>query len=163
MAVWLAAVIAMAAEPEDSLVGAWVNQADANDTLEFFGLGIGENAQYFACTSPASDQVTLTYGGGSTETYTVASVNGDLHLTDAQHMTKVYSAATATSGCAKSLKQVAGAKAVFAADNPDIENPTLADLVGAYLTAIPASCPTSRTSSTRAVSATPTSTTASIG
>ena len=76
----LALLASMAAEPEDSLVGAWVNQADANATLEFFGNGIGENAQYFACTFPASDQVTLNYGDGNSETYTVAFVGADVHL-----------------------------------------------------------------------------------
>jgi hypothetical protein len=141
IAVWLAAAVAMAAEAEDSLLGVWVKEADGAEKLEFFGHGIGRKAEYFTYSFPAAGQLTLNYGGGISQTYTLSVVDDALDLTDSSQNTAVYHRSDSVSGCAMNLEQLAGAKAVFGVDHPEEESPTLRELVGAYLAAVPGPCP----------------------
>jgi len=90
---------------------------------------------------PDEETVVFKYGGNQDETFSLQFSNGQLLLTDEGQNTDVYDPLEdTTSPCVRNLHKLKGAKALFAADNPDESEPILMDLIPAYLPLLPA-CP----------------------
>lgn len=133
-----------------AVVGRWTAEGKA---LEFYGQAIGrsiaETPRYFKYDFPADGQITLNFGGGSTEPCAISITNNELHITDAGQQETVYTKVeTNLNPCVQNLRQLDGAMALFALDHPSTEPEAgegmnvigFGDLVPAYLPSLPV-CP----------------------
>lgn len=133
---------------EAALVGEW--GANGN-SWTFFGGGIaletngGTNA-WTKCTFDGNN-LTVNRGAGEVETFIYTVSSNEFTTVDSQSQSTTYPVQTsALTDCERVLKQLEGAKALLALDNPDAPPPTIPDVLG-YLSAVP-SCPHDGTLST---------------
>ena len=143
---WLAGVLVLLAAvvqaEELAIAGAWTN---ATGVLRFFGRGIGQEAlptaRCFQYQFPAEDQITLNYGGGVAEQFTISVVNDELHLVDTNQQEKVYTRVDlGLTACVLNLNQLAGAMALFSLDHDGLPASNPMELVPNYLPELPL-CP----------------------
>lgn len=124
----------------EGIEGRW--ESDEEATMEFFGNRIGrhDRAEYFQYSFQGEDRLIIAFANGSTVTSSVVFTEGTLHLTEENGEAATYFLQDSQSGtCAYALRQVAGAKALYAQDHPDQQEPMIIDLM-AYLLEIP-TCP----------------------
>lgn len=132
----LAMVVTSLALDVAEIEGRWVME---NGSFEFLGEGIGRDGDAYFTYTLADDQLTLNYGAGETAEYTVALIEGNLHLTDAEGNNHTYtSEELGLSPCVINLHKLNAAKKLFAKDHGDIE-PTIDDIM-AYVPDLP-QCP----------------------
>ncbi|MFH0907676.1 MAG: hypothetical protein V1929_02810 [bacterium] len=120
------------------VVGHWTKQGDAAQTIEFYGAGVGTDANFFHYEFPSTNQISLHHGSDSTATYTISIANGELHLVDSESIEAVYDVSGGiTNACVLNLHQLKGAKALFEVDHGGEEAMSVTQLIPSYLTDLP--------------------------
>ena len=134
--------VACADDVTTAVVGSWTAEGKA---IEFYGQNIGrsvaETTRYFKYDFPVEGQITLNYGGGSTETCAISITNNELHITDASQQETVYTKSeTNLNACVQNLRQLDGAMTLFSLDHEGATAMGPGDLIPAYLSTLP-TCP----------------------
>lgn len=134
--------VACADDLGTAVVGSWTAEGKA---IEFYGQNIGrsvaETTYYFKYDFPSDGQITLNFGGGSTETCAISITNNELRIVDASQQETVYTKVeTNLNACVQNLRQLDGAMTLFSLDHDGRPANGPGDLIPAYLTTLP-TCP----------------------
>lgn len=134
--------IVLADDLATAVVGRWA--ADGK-TLEFYGRNIGqwaaETTKYFKYEFPSEGQLSLNYGGGTTDQFTISIASNELRLVDSAQQETVYTKVeTNLNPCVRNLRELDGAMSLFSLDHEGATAMGPGDLIPVYLPDLP-TCP----------------------